>query len=320
MRLRRSLQNTMLVMLVSVTALVISFFLYIRWFMEVRAGLMDLAGNLNLDLDRVMAPETFSVILTLSVLVGLILVGLSVIYLYYRRAMSLYRMQRRFIRSFTHELKTPVASIRLYLDTFLRHELPRSEELKYLTFMKKDAERLSEQIERILNLARIEGGMTPLSLECTDLGAKILSVYHANPQVAKLALELHPEDKKIYYPLDPGLFSMVLGNLMENAFKYNDSEKPSMTVHMEKTKNKLILSFRDNGHGLDKKNRKRIFRRFFRINPRGPVPGTGLGLHLVHHVVRMHKGRIWAESEGPGKGSTFIINLPLRTGELCYDK
>ncbi|MDY0161687.1 HAMP domain-containing sensor histidine kinase [Desulfobotulus sp.] len=314
MRLRRSLQNTMLVMLVSVTALGISFYLYIRWFMEVKTGLQDLARTLNLDGDRVMAPETFSVVFTLSVLVGLILVGLSVIYLYYRKAMSLYRMQRRFIRSFTHELKTPVASIRLYLDTFLKHELPREDSLRYLGYMKLDTERLSDQIQRILNLARIEGGMSPLALENLDLGEKILAIHREHPRFEALELHIRTSEEGFFHHVDPDLFAMLVTNLMENALRYNESVRPCMEVRLEKVKKHTILRFSDNGFGLEKKDLKRIFKRFYRVDPQGRAPGTGLGLHLVDHVARMHKGRIRAESEGLGKGSTFILTLPIRYG------
>nr|WP_303649955.1 HAMP domain-containing sensor histidine kinase [Desulfobotulus pelophilus] len=318
--MRKSLRNAMLVMLVSITALGISFFLYIRWFMEVRAGLLELARTLNLDGDRILAPETFSVVLTLSVLVGLILVGLSVIYFYYRRALSLYRVQRRFFRSFTHELKTPVASIRLYLDTFIRHELPREEALRYLGYMKQNAERLSEQIEMILNLARIEGGVTPLAPEPVDLGRKIQAIHASQPHLAVLSLVVTGEKDPLFYPVDPVLFTMVVTNLMENALRYNDSDKPAMLVNLDKREKDILLSFNDNGLGLQKKHLKSVFRRFFRANPMGPTPGTGLGLHLVGHLVRMHKGRIWAESDGPGRGSTFLISLPLKKRDLAKNE
>lgn len=301
----------MLVMLVSVTALAISLYLYIRWFMAVRSGLMDLTRNLNMEGYTVMAPETVSVVLTLSILVGLILVGLMVIYFYYRKAMSLYRMQRRFIRSFTHELKTPVASIRLYLDTFLNHELPREESIRYLTYMKLDTERLSEQIERILSLARIEGGMAPLGLEKLDLLKKIAVIHREHPRFEGLTLRLEAPVDGFFYPVDPGLFSMMIANLMENALRYNTAAEPTMHVRLEKNKKAVLLHFSDNGIGLEKKDLKRVFRRFYRVKPQGKIPGTGLGLHLADHVVRMHKGRITVASEGPGKGCTFTIKLPL---------
>jgi len=118
--------------------------------------LSDFVRKKNLDSSQFLEPQTWIMILVLSVLVTVILVCLVIIFVYYQKVIQLYRMQQNFINGFTHELKTPLASLRLFLDTFLKHELPREEQMKYLTFMKRDTDRLVDNVNLILNLAKIE--------------------------------------------------------------------------------------------------------------------------------------------------------------------
>ncbi len=161
--------HPVIIFILSTVALAISLFLYIYWYVRVSAGLKSVIGRYQLDANQFFEAQTWVVILILSLLVGVILAGILIIFIYNLKTLQLYRLQHTFINNFTHELKTPVTSLKLYLETFAKHDLPREEQLKYIGFMLQDVERLSGNINSILNLARIEsrvyeGKATPVDL------------------------------------------------------------------------------------------------------------------------------------------------------------
>ena len=151
--------HPILIFVASIVAVGLSLFLYIYWYLEVSTGLKSVIERASLDRDQILAPQTWVVILVLSVLVGIILMGIFTIFVYHQKTIQLYRLQRNFISNFTHELKTPVTSMKLYLQTFRKHELSREDQLKYIGYMVQDADRLSDSINRILSLAKIESGV-----------------------------------------------------------------------------------------------------------------------------------------------------------------
>ena len=148
--------HPILVFIFSVTALVASLFLYIYWYIEISSGLRSAMVRFNLEQDQVLAADTWVVILVLCILIGIILLGIFIIFVFSQKTMQLYRMQNNFINNFTHELKTPVTSLQLYLQTFSRHELSRNDQLKYIGYMLTDVNRLTDNINRMLNLAKLE--------------------------------------------------------------------------------------------------------------------------------------------------------------------
>ena len=119
--------HPILILIFSIVALAMSLFLYIYWYMEVSAGLKKVILELNLDPDQVLESQTWVVIMVLSILVGIILMGIFIIFVYHHKTLQLYKIQRNFINNFTHELKTPVTSLKLYLETFEKHELSRED-------------------------------------------------------------------------------------------------------------------------------------------------------------------------------------------------
>jgi len=142
--------HPILILIFSIAAVALSFFLYIYWYVEVSTGLRRVLDRTRLEPDQVLAAQTWIVILVLSILVGIILLGLFIIFVYNQKTFRLYRLQRNFINNFTHELKTPVASLKLYLETFQKYDLPREDQLKYIGYMVNDADRLTHNINRIL--------------------------------------------------------------------------------------------------------------------------------------------------------------------------
>jgi len=306
--------HPVLIFILSIAALAASLFLYIYWYIEVSAGLQRIIKKYNLDPSQFFEIKTWVVILVLSILVGLILTGVFTIFVYNEKTWRLYRMQRSFINNFTHELKTPVASLRLYLDTFAKYELPREDQLRYLDFMIHDVNRLLENINRILDLARIESKSYQKDLTRVDIVQNIEAFCAKNADLFRgCEINVHnPLKKAYYYWLNLPLFDMLLMNLCTNAIKYNQSDQPRIDIRFAPHKKGLAVRFEDNGVGIEKGETKKIFRKFYQAGQTDDMTakGTGLGLYLVEQIALLHRAGMTAESEGPGKGASFILNLP----------
>ena len=310
--------HPILIFVISTIALAISLFLYIYWYVGVSAGLQSVARRYQLDPNQFFEAKTWVVILVLSLLVGLILVGILIIFIFNLRTLHLYRLQHTFINNFTHELKTPVTSLKLYLETFLRHDLSIEEQLKYIGFMLQDTERLSNNINSILNLARIESKMYEGALMLVDLDEMIKNFLASNRHIFRNC-DIHVKittAEAIFYPLNVSLFEMLLMNLLTNAMKYNVSEKPRINIIIEERKNAILMRFEDNGIGIRKGDTKKIFKIFYQghRHERIPIGGSGIGLYLVQQIARLHRGKVYVESSGENKGAVFTLSLPFKTG------
>jgi len=309
--------HPILIFIFSIVALAMSLALYIYWYMEVSTVLMEVVRKSNLDPGQFLESETWVVILILSILVGIILIGIFIIFVYNQKTLQLYRLQRNFINNFTHELKTPVTSLNLYLETFLKHEIPRHDQLKYLEYMVQDIGRLSDNIDRILNLAKIESKSYGGEFAVLDLVSTVERFYKNNRQLFKnCELNIYnPSGDSFAYRINLSLFEMLLMNLLNNAIMYNESENPEINISFELQNRKLHIRFEDNGIGIEKGEIKKIFRKFYQSGRADNMSakGSGLGLHLVQSIARIHKGKVIAESKGQGKGSVFTLILPFRS-------
>ncbi len=311
--------HPILIFVISTIALAISLFLYIYWYVGVSAGLQSVAQRYQLDPNQFFEAKTWVVILVLSLLVGFILAGILIIFIYNLRTLHNYRLQHTFINNFTHELKTPVTSLKLYLETFLRHELTREEQLKYIGFMLQDTERLSNNINSILNLARIESKMYEGAITPVDLVEMADNFLASNRHIFRNC-EINVTNTSgmpIYYPFIASLFEMLLMNLLTNAMKYNISGKPRIDIIFEEEKKFLLIRFEDNGIGIRKGEKKKIFKIFYQgyHHESIPIGGSGIGLYLVHQIARLHHGKIDVESAGEDKGAVFTLRIPYSTGE-----
>ncbi len=301
----------------SIVALGLSLFLYIYWYMEVSIGLEGIINKYQLDRGQILASQTWVVIVVLSILVSIILTGMLVIFVYNQKTLQLYRLQHNFINNFTHELKTPVTSLKLYLETFLKHELPKKERHKYIRYMISDVSRLSDNINSILNLAKIEGKIHEGEFVTSDLVIIVERFCKHNAHLFQdCVININNSSEQAFlYQINLSLFEMLLMNLITNAIKYNKSKNPTITITFIKRRNKFKICFEDNGIGIGKKEIKRIFKRFYQVGQADnrTAKGSGLGLYLVDHIVRIHKGSIIAESKGVGKGSFFTVIFPCKT-------
>lgn len=223
--------------------------------------------------------------------------------------------QDAFINAVTHELKTPVASIRLYLQTLQTRSVDDDKRKEFYGIMLADSDRLLETIEQVLRTGRIGArsrgpNFVPLDLngiveECVN---RTRALYHIAPE--NLAFRPGPE---INIRADLDEVRAALSNLIDNAVKYSGSDVHVTVETAAVNANQVAVRVRDQGAGIPRTELKQIFKRFHRVPGTGGVriPGTGLGLYIVRSVAKRHGGRAWAESEGVGRGSTFVLQLPI---------
>ena len=302
------------VFVLSIIALVFSLFLYIYWYIGISEGLKSIVYRYQLDPNQFIGAKPWVVILVLSLLVGVILAGILIIFIYNMKTLQLYRMQHTFINNFTHELKTPVTSLKLYLETFTKYKIPRDEQLKYISFMLQDVERLSNNINSILNLARIESKVYDRKFRNVDLVELIEEFLSNNRHIFRdcdINIE-KPPGKEYRHLVIISLFEMLLMNILTNAKKYNNSDRPCIDITFEEGETDLLIRFKDNGVGIEKGDRKKIFKKFYQgkcHEDRISVGGSGIGLYLAQHIAKLHNGKIIADSDGAGKGSVFTLTL-----------
>jgi len=244
-------------------------------------------------------------------LLVVILVGVYVIFVYWNRQSKLYAKQRDIISQVTHELKSPLASIQLHLET-IRLRRPAGEKLDaFVGTMLADTDRLHYLINNLLMAARLEQRRKPTERRLTDFSAMLgeyIERERSNlPQGGSISLEAEPALKLL---VDPEEMGMVLRNLFENAVLYSPGS-PEINVRLYRAGSSVRLTIQDKGRGLDRKELKHVFDRFYRGHPTGEnVRGTGLGLYIVATIIRSFGGKVSVESAGLGQGCTFSITLP----------
>jgi len=220
-----------------------------------------------------------------------------------------------FINAVTHELKTPIASIRLYLETLQTRAVDDAKRLEFYRIMVDDSERLLGTIEQVLRTGRIGASSRRLNLSRIDLGGVVeqcVARVRTLHKVAPGALEYRP-GPPVTVVGDAEEVRAAVSNLIDNAVKFSGSDV-KVTVETAQVNAKYVaLRVTDHGPGIEKTELKRIFKRFYRVPGAlaTRVKGTGLGLYIVRSVAKRHGGRAWAESDGPGHGATFVLQLPI---------
>lgn len=310
----KHMPNGVFIFIFSIVALVSSFVLYIYWYIEISSGLEDAVLKFGIDPRQVFESQTALVIVVLSLLVGLILTGLSMTFVYNQKMQQLYRLQNNFINNFTHELKTPVTSLKLYLETFQRHELSKEDQQTYIGYMLQDIHRLSENITNILDLGRIESKPFNGEFSAQNVVVLITDFYEENAHLFQSGVVnvVPPREGRYDVALNASLFEMLLINLATNAFKYNESAQPSLCVQFERQGHNILITFTDNGIGIARSQSQKIFKKFYQVGDAHlmSAKGSGLGLYLVKNIVTAHQGKIKVHSKGLGLGSTFVVTLP----------
>ncbi len=282
---------------------------WIYWFLGRHRQLKEMAARYQLEW---LPDETDWIILAEGiVLLVAILIGVYVIFIYWRRQTSLNRAQKRFINQVTHELKSPLSSLKLHLDTIQMRQPTPDQLHQFVDLMQKDCERLGGMVDNLLMAGRLEHKEARLNQQLGDLSAMVDSYLYQTAETL-------PETVQLTWHIEPGLLvrfepesmETVLRNLLENAMLYAGTA-PRINLDLRRNENMVELVFSDNGPGIPHKYRKKIFTMFYRIRHQGKtIRGSGLGLFIVRNIIHLHGGRIWLDSGN--KGATFRLLLPLQ--------
>jgi two-component system, OmpR family, sensor histidine kinase SenX3 len=220
-----------------------------------------------------------------------------------------------FINAVTHELKTPVASIRLYLETLQRRNVDEARRHEFYRIMLEDSDRLLGTIEQVLLTGRTGTAARRLHRAPVDLGVLIEECIARTATLHSLPAESiqYKQIADATVSGDSNELRAAISNLLDNAIKYSGANVKIEIETRQVNDRFIMIRVADNGTGIPNGELKRIFKRFYRVP--GPastrVKGTGLGLFIVRSVAKRHGGRAWAESEGPGRGSTFVFQVPI---------
>jgi two-component system phosphate regulon sensor histidine kinase PhoR len=285
--------------------------IFIRSYLQVSDSLLSFIKKYNIDPDQFQDNQSWVIILLICLLVAATLFGVALIFIYYQKLIRLYRFQQNFINGFTHELKTPIASLRLYLDTFKKYDLDRDEQTKYIEYMIRDTERLTLNVNQILQIAKIEDKNFTPTFRSVDIVRFIESFFSKNPHYFEdLILELNSSKiGSCDINIEPDLFEMIIMNIVTNTLNYGSSDTPKLEINFSIYEDNLSIEFKDNGIGIDKSEFKNVFKKMYQIGK--TTKGSGLGLYLSSSIIKIHKGKIRVSSKGLGKGSTFTVILPL---------
>ncbi len=254
-------------------------------------------------------------------LFGILIAGVVLNTVFLLREVRRNERQDSFLNAVTHELKTPIASIRLYLDTLQRHPGDEAQRQRFYSIMREDTDRLLGTVETVLKAgevgqrtrvqrrARIE--MHPLVAECV---AAVLNRHHLQAQA--IVVDDIPGEVRLFVLGNLDELRTAILNLLDNAVKYSPNGVHVRCRLAIERYTWVLLSISDTGLGISARELKRIFNRFYRAssNDLVKIKGTGLGLFLVRTIARQHGGDVRATSLGPGHGSTMLLRLPLATG------
>ena len=247
---------------------------------------------------------------------ALIIAGLIVYTVFLVREMRITEQQDSFLNSVTHELKTPIASIRLYLETLQSRDVGDAQRKEFYRVMLADADRLQHTVEQVLKAGVARHTRGRLQRQAIDVAwlaeeaADTARQRHHLPAEA-VVLEIGEPGTPLVVDGDVDDLRTAIGNLLDNAVKYSGG-RPQVSVHVAAPAPDTVwVRVKDQGVGIPRSQLTRIFNRFYRFQSQGAkVKGTGLGLFIVRSIAKRHGGRVFAQSEGEGKGSTFTLELP----------
>ena len=259
---------------------------------------------------REVALLVFGVIFFILIITGLILNTIFLV-----REIRRNEQHDAFLNAVTHELKTPIASIKLYLETLKSRDVDAQKRAEFYDVMLSDSDRLLNTVEQVLKAGGAKE-KTRLKTAEVDL-SKLL-----NESMAIIRTQRNLDESVIRFT-EPAEPATVIGdeselktafiNLLENAVKYS-TDQPKISIRTKRTtlNNRIEIFIKDNGLGIPSGDLKRIFKRFYRVSETATEKrGTGLGLFIVKSIIERHGGRVSAQSKGEGMGSTFIVQLPI---------
>jgi two-component system, OmpR family, sensor histidine kinase SenX3 len=247
---------------------------------------------------------------------GLLIAGLVVNTIFLVREIRRNEQQDSFLNAVTHELKTPIASIRLYLETLASRNLAEEKRREFYRIMLEDTDRLLGTVEQVLKAGEVRHGTERKNWQEVRFSAivgEVLALARLRQNLAPGVLSvglMSPEE--IIVLGNPEELRTAVINLLDNAIKYSGNKKSIVVDLLTPNLDTVLLRVHDSGIGIPRNEVKRIFKRFYRASnsKTDKVKGTGLGLFIVRSIARRYGGDAYAESEGEGRGSTFTIRLP----------
>jgi two-component system, OmpR family, phosphate regulon sensor histidine kinase PhoR len=292
------------------SAALLGLFIYRFFIARHLAGIME--GQFSITVDSI--GSSIFVLIGGCLLFAAVSVALSIIFKNFTSQLRLTGMYDSFIANITHELKSPLASIQLYLETLKKRHVPEERQTEFIDQMLRDATRLKNLINSILKVAVLEKKKD--IFECRVFAAEELvrKLFKEVLQQFKLPPETVSFRGSVPFDcvIDENAFRVVFANLVDNALKYS-VEPLQLIVALSGGVKTIHIDVIDNGIGISSKEQKRIFQKFYRVE-HSQVPnvkGTGLGLYWVREIIKLHGGSISVFSEGHDTGSTFKIELPI---------
>jgi two-component system sensor histidine kinase SenX3 len=222
-----------------------------------------------------------------------------------------------FINAVTHELKTPITSIRLYLETLQQRDVDQQQRQQFYKLMLDDTDRLRTTVDQVLKAGELRYKHPVIKSTTVDLAKLVtecmkLARTRHNLQPNALYWKESANDSSITVQGDPDELRTAVGNILDNAIKYSRGNV-DVSIELDTLKSGLVsVRVHDSGVGIPRHELKRIFKRFYRVSSRSvsQVKGTGLGLFIVRAIARAHGGRVFAESAGEARGTTVTLELP----------
>jgi signal transduction histidine kinase len=254
-------------------------------------------------------------ILALGSVVSVTLVGGYFLWRSVQRELRLAELRSQFVSSVSHELRTPLTAIRMFAETLqMGRPLDQATQAEYLNTIVNESERLTRLLNNVLDFSKIERGQRVYRLEPAALGPVVRDAAGAMQYpLARLGFQLHVDvtDDVPAARIDRDAIEQAVLNLLSNAMKYS-RDRRDIDLRLGAVNGHAVIEVRDHGLGIAPADQQRIFERFYRapVPENGLIPGTGLGLALVDHIVKGHGGHVEVRSV-PGEGSTFAIHLPL---------
>ena len=219
-----------------------------------------------------------------------------------------------FIANITHELKSPLSSIQLYLETLSSKKLTAAKQMEFYAIMAKDTTRLHKLINSILEVSRLEQKSVAHNFHVCDADNVFRQIIDNSSKHFNLPDGVVKTEGKTgkQCVIDKEAMQIVFDNFTDNAIKYTPG-KVKINIRLKTTLKKIVIEFTDTGIGIGLLDQKTIFNKFQRVNNKviPNVKGTGLGLYWVREIVRLHGGKTYVKSEGLTKGTTFTIELPV---------
>jgi signal transduction histidine kinase len=247
-----------------------------------------------------------------SVFLALLLVGIYITNHAFRREAELSRQQRNFLLSVTHEFKSPLAAVKLNMQTLQKRQLPEAQQQEVLRKAVLEAERIDALVEKTLMAARLDDrnyDLQPELINLSDLVHRVVSD-HVDRRDPKHNI-VHHIAPSIFINGDSIAFASMLVNLIENAEKYAPADT-TIEIRLTRNDKTVLLTVSDQGQGIPEKERGKVFQKFYRVGNEDTrrAKGTGLGLYIVKHVVGLHKGTISVKGNHP-TGTLFEMNFPV---------